>query len=205
MAFWLSASAVVLLGMRAPLMGHLLSNETRDRRGELRRGCAHDGRGRIPERHQRRSFVPHVYELARTGDRDILRVRRMSISLRRLESPFTPGPSALDVGPIASARCPGSFGPGPSAVTPGRSASRLGPGAFGRGAGAARPGPTAARPGPSVLEGGPNAPQHVPRWYVPRMISFAPTDDQRLMVDSVASFAKTLRARLRETEKERAV
>jgi alkylation response protein AidB-like acyl-CoA dehydrogenase len=37
------------------------------------------------------------------------------------------------------------------------------------------------------------------------MIAFDPTDDQKLMQESVASFAKTLRARLRETEKERAV
>ena len=37
------------------------------------------------------------------------------------------------------------------------------------------------------------------------MIAFDPTDDQKLMQETVASFAKTLRARLRETEKERAV
>jgi alkylation response protein AidB-like acyl-CoA dehydrogenase len=37
------------------------------------------------------------------------------------------------------------------------------------------------------------------------MIAFEPTEDQRLMTESVASFAKTLRARMREFEKERAV
>ena len=37
------------------------------------------------------------------------------------------------------------------------------------------------------------------------MIAFEPTEDQKLMQESVASFAKTLRARSREFERDRAL